>query len=93
MSPFFALLMREFNPISPPRGPERKHPVAVANQNGDTLLVWTEGTGWNRGGTVAWQLYDKDGKATAEKGRADGVPVWSLATAVAKSDQSFLIVY
>jgi len=66
--------------------------VAVANK-GETLFVWTEGTGWAKGGGVAWQLYDKDGKATAEKGRADGVPVWSLATAFAKTDGSFVIVY
>ena len=80
-------------PISPLRGVERKHPVAVANGRGETLFVWTEGTGWARGGAVAWQLYDQDGKPTAEKGRADGVPVWSLATAFARPDGDFVIVY
>jgi hypothetical protein len=44
-------------------------------------------------GTVAWHVYDKDGKVTAEKGRSDGVPVSSLVSAFAKPDVSFVIVY
>ncbi len=79
--------------ISPMPGVKRKNPVAIGNDKGETLLVWTEGTGWARGGGVAWQVYDKDSKPTSAKGRADGVPVWSLATAFAKSDGSFAIVY
>ncbi len=81
-------------PIAPPgaaRG--RKHPVLAGNARGETILVWTEGMGWNRGGAVAWQVYDKDGKPTAEKGRADGVPTWSLAAVFARADGGFTIVY
>jgi len=85
--------MQISKPISPLGPVKRKHPVAVANDAGETLFVWTEGTGWAKGGAVAWQLYDKEGKATSEKGRADGVPVWSLATAFANKDGSFVIVY
>src|SRR4051812_37219889 len=70
-----------------------KHPAVAANQNGETLLVWTEGTGWAKGGGVAWQLYDQDGKATAEKGRAPGVPVWGLPTAYANAEGNFVVVY
>jgi hypothetical protein len=80
-------------PIAPPGSTKRKHPAVAANANGDTLFVWTEGTGWAKGGAVAWQLYDKDGNATSERGRADGVPVWGLATTFAKSDGGFVIVY
>jgi len=57
------------------------------------LLAWTEGTAWAKGGAVAWQLYDQAGHATPEKGRADGVPVWSLVTAFAQPDGNFVIVY
>jgi hypothetical protein len=80
-------------PVSPPGITKRKHPVVVGNARGETLFVWTEGTGWAKGGAVAWQLYDKEGKPTAERGRADGVPAWSLATAFAKPDDGFVIVY
>ena len=85
--------MQVTRPTSPLAGLKRKHPVAVANTKGETLLVWTEGTGWAKGGSVAWQLFDAAGAATGEKGRAPGVPVWSLPTAWARPDGSFVIVY
>ena len=31
----------------------RKHPVVAGNARGETILAWTEGVGWNRGGSVA----------------------------------------
>ncbi len=71
----------------------RKHPVVATNRNGDILLVWTEGTGWQRGGALAWQLFDKAGKPLEERGRQDGVPVWSFAAAYANADGSFVVVY
>lgn len=85
--------MQVSRPASPMSGPKRRHPVAVANAKGETLLVWTEGTGWAKGGSVSWQLFDQEGNAVGEKGRAPGVPVWSLATAFAKPDGGFVIVY
>ena len=78
-------------PVSPPT--KGKHPVAVGNAAGETLLAWTEGTGWQRGGAVAWQLFDANGQPSAEKGRAEGVPVWGLVAAVTKADGSFVVFY
>ncbi len=75
------------------RGPKRKHPVLAANEAGQVLMVWTEGTGWNKGGSVAWQVYDERGRPTPQKGKADGVPVWSFAAAYADHDKSFVILY
>jgi hypothetical protein len=80
-------------PICPAGGMGRKHPVAVANERGEILLVWIEGAGWAKGGTVAWQVYGTDGQPTLEAGRADAVPTWSLATAFAKPNGDFVIVY
>jgi hypothetical protein len=71
----------------------RKHPVVTANGKGETLFAWTEGMDWNRGGAVAWQLYDRTGAPTAEHGRADGVPTWSLAAVFVRPDGRFTIVY
>ena len=84
--------MQVTKPAAPPGPTKGKHPVAVANGSGEMLLVWTEGTGWQRGGSLAWQLYDPGGKP-GETGRADGVPIWGLASAVAKADGSFVIFY
>jgi hypothetical protein len=80
-------------PVAPPAGLKRKHPVAVANAQGETLLVWTEGTGWAKGGSVAWQVYSQAGMALGQKGRAPGVPVWGLPTAYARPDGNFVIIY
>jgi hypothetical protein len=85
--------MQVSTPIAAPGAGKRKHPAAVTNAKGETLFVWTEGTGWAKGGAMAWQLYDNQGKATADKGRAEGLPVWSLATALAKPDGRFVVIY
>jgi len=70
----------------------RKHPRLAVNAHGDVLFVWTEGTAWSRGGSLAWQLFDAAGRPT-EKGSSSGIPVWSFAAPIARSDGSFAIVY
>jgi hypothetical protein len=92
---FFVRVEPQSGKVSAPVSPETqaKHPVAVANPEGEILLAWTEGTGWNKGGSVAWQLYDRDGKPLSEKGRADDLPAWSLPTAFADPFGNFTIVY
>ena len=72
---------------------DRKHPVVVANSRGETLLAWTKGTAWQRGGSVEWQLFDQAGHPTAMKGTAHGVPVWGLVAAYARPDGGFTIIY
>jgi hypothetical protein len=71
----------------------RKFPVLAANDRGQILLAWTEGMGWQKGGSVAWQIFDKDGKAISQIGRARAVPTWSLVAVFAKPDGSFIVVY
>lgn len=72
---------------APGAGRERKHPALAVNGQGEMILVWTEGTGWQKGGALVWQVYDKSGKPTAEKGRIErGIPVWGLPTVVATKD-------
>jgi hypothetical protein len=80
-------------PIAPTSGGSQKHPVAVSNPQGETLLVWAEGTGWQKGGAVAWQLFDAQGKPIQTAGRKDGIPTWSFAAAVVRSDGKFEIIY
>ena len=75
--------------IAPPGDPGgRKHPAVAGNSHGETILVWTEGTGWQKGGLLVWQVFDRSGHATERKGRIDsGVPVWGLATVVPGPDR------
>jgi hypothetical protein len=79
--------------ISPEGKARRKHPVAVANERGETLLVWTENTSWGKGGTVVWRQFNAEGKPISEENRADGLPAWSLATAFAGTNGDFAIVF
>jgi hypothetical protein len=82
------------SPISPPGNASRKHPVIVGNDRGETLLVWTEGTGWQRGGALAWQLFDSRGQPTNEKGRIEGgISTWSFAAAIPQTDAGFVIFH
>ena len=80
-------------PSSPAVMVKGKHPAIAVNNSGETLVVWTEGTGWQRGGALAWQTFGADGKPTAQPQRRDGVPVWGLAAAVAEPDGSFTVLY
>ncbi len=85
--------MRPTNQVGGTRAP-RKHPSIAANRDGVVLLAWTEGMGWERGGTLVWQLFTAAGKAIdGASGRQEGVPTWSLVAAAALEDGSFVIVY
>jgi hypothetical protein len=81
--------------VSEPVSPETKakHPVVVSNSKDQILFAWTEGTGWAKGGVLSWQVYDAAGTALADKQTIDGTPAWSLPTAVARPDGSFVIIY
>jgi hypothetical protein len=92
---FFVCLDPKTGKVSSPVSPETqaKHPVVIGNSRGEVLLAWAEDTGWNKAGSLAWQVYDHEGKHTSAKGHADGLPVWSLPTAFADQSGNFTIVY
>jgi hypothetical protein len=82
-----------------PQGPaggtpetRRKHPRVAFAADGRMLLVWTEGTAWNKGGSLAWQLYDTAGRPSGSPGTRPDVPTWSVG-AVAARPGGFVIVY
>jgi hypothetical protein len=82
------------SPIAAPgEGKGRKHPRLAVNDKGQVLLVWTEGTGWQKGGSLAYQLYDRAGRPTAESKQIPGIPTWSFAAAVPRPDGGFSILY
>jgi hypothetical protein len=79
---------------APGESGDRKHPALAVNSKGETLLAWTEGTGWQKGGSAAWQVFDGSGRPTNVKGRIpNGVPVWGLLAAAARKDDSFVIFH
>jgi hypothetical protein len=81
-------------PISPSgEGKGRKHPRVAVSRSGDILLAWTEGTGWQKGGSLAYQVFDLRGNPLREQGRLAGIPTWSFAAASARIGGGFLVIY
>jgi hypothetical protein len=72
---------------------KRRHPSLATNARGEILLAWSEGTGWQKGGAVAWQVFNQDGRVTSLSGRSEGMPVWGFAAAYTRRDGGFTIVY
>ncbi len=84
---FTALAGRE--PLDLGKG---KHPSLAVNASGETLIVWTVGTGWNRGGTLEWLILSADGKPTELRGKGTGIPVWGFACAFADAAGDFVVL-
>ena len=78
---------------APGEGKGRKHPRLAVNQEGQVLLVWTEGTGWQKGGSLSWQLFESSGKLVSERNQLPGIPAWSFAGVVTRPDGGFLVLY
>ena len=79
---------------APGTGENRKHPAVACGHDGRFVLAWTEGTGWNKGGVVRWQAFEKDGTPVrGEPGRFDGLPAWSVPAVVGARDGSFRIIF
>jgi len=78
---------------APGTGDSRKHPRLAIGTRGNTLLVWTEGTAWARGGALAWRVFDAAGRPSEGSGRASSVPVWSFGAAIARRDGGFTVLY
>ena len=82
------------NRALPGKGGDRAHPAIAFNKNGEMLVAWTEGTGWNKGGALAWQVFDKNMQPTLYAGRRPGaIGVWGLPAVVAEADGRFTIYH
>jgi len=78
---------------APGEAGSRKHPSIAENARGELLLAWTEGTGWKKGGSLAWQVFNASGTPKGAVGRADGVPVWGSVAAYARPNGEFTLIY
>jgi hypothetical protein len=91
------ILFASLNDMSAPRPIGRdtpKHPAIAVASDGRFLIVWTEKTAWNKGGALAWQVFDTGGQPLdGAAGRADDLPAWDTPAAVALPDGRFVIFY
>lgn len=71
----------------------RKHPVMARDASGRTLIAWSEGTGWQKGGVVEWQILDAAGRPEGTVERREGLPVWSRPAVVVDAAGDFRIFY
>jgi hypothetical protein len=78
---------------APGQADDRKHPAIAANSNGETVMVWTEGTAWMKGGSLAWQVFDPQGRPIGSEGHAPNVPVWDAPSVFADPRGDFTIFY
>jgi hypothetical protein len=70
-----------------------KHPALALDVEQNLLIAWAEGTGWEKGGSVAWQVFDADLRPIqGVAGRAAGLPAWSRPAAYA-TPEGFVVVY
>ena len=69
-----------------------RHPALAVNPRGETLIAWSVGTGWQKGGRVAWTILDTDGRITTQHGSEAGMPVWGCAAAFADG-ADFVVLY
>ena len=90
---FADLTKAKVAPVSAPaEGKGRKHPRIAIASDGRTLMAWTEGTAWARGGSLEWQLYDPAGNAIGDRVTRAGVPAWSFGAVVTKPG-GFIVFY
>ncbi|MBA3710436.1 MAG: hypothetical protein H0W83_16655 [Planctomycetes bacterium] len=86
--------MKPSTPIAVPgKKGSSKHPTVAVDTQGRMLVAWLENTAWQKGGELAWQVYDAAGKPVGAVGHADGSPAWGLASAIAKPGGGFTLIY
>jgi hypothetical protein len=80
-------------PTIQPAEENQKYPAIATNAAGQIALVWAEHMAWNKGGQVAWQIYDKNLKPVGPEGRADGIPKWGVPAVFSRADGSFAVMF
>ncbi|MDE2125069.1 MAG: exo-alpha-sialidase [Armatimonadetes bacterium] len=76
-----------------PASDSARHPVLAAAPDGTILLAWAQGSGWEQGGSVGWQLYRPDGTPLGAAGSAAGLPVWGIATGWYDGSSGFRLLW
>jgi hypothetical protein len=77
-----------------PTNTKKRHPSVIENSEGETLVTWSEGTGWARGGTAYWRaMGEKPGSVSVVEGHGENLPAWGMVTGFAKPNGDFVVIY
>jgi hypothetical protein len=91
---FSAPELKRFAPVvALAPSPGSKHPSLAVNRKGEALVVWAEGTGWQKGGSVSWRALDATGQPVGETTTMAGLPVWSFPAVFARPDGQFVVLF
>lgn len=71
---------------------KRKHSYVAVNRDGQVLMIWVEGSGWQKGGRLCGRLFDARGRAMPEVLELGECPTWSMGAVFARKDGSFVVV-
>lgn len=77
---------------APDTGRNRKHPAIAVDALGQVCLAWIEGSGWNRAGTLRWQVWGTDGLPIGKIADGARLAVWSFAAVASRPGGGFVIV-
>ena len=78
--------------MSIPGKGNKKHPVIAENSQGNLLVAWAEGTGWNRGGSLCWQEINQNGRPISKINKiSNGVKVWSLINTFSDGSNFYIV--
>ena len=80
-----------FSPESQKKG--SRHPFFSALKNGYKLASWSEGTGWNKGGSVAWELFGPNQESIKSGKIEEAIPVWSFPSSFSNVKKGITLVY
>lgn len=69
-----------------------KHPSVAISPQGNILIAWVEGSGWNRGGSAVWQEFDQKLQPLGPQEKAAGVPAWGRVVGYAEPQGDFVIL-
>jgi hypothetical protein len=80
--------------FSPPKGTRpRKHPRLAVNRDGDVLMAWADGAGWEKGGELRYAVFDRAGTPLVGDTAVAPLPVWSFGAAIASPDGRLIVLY
>lgn len=70
----------------------QNHPRLIRNTAGATLLLWTEGAMWGKGGEMVARAFTPQGGAEGSPVRRP-LPTWTYAAGAALADGRFVVMY